>query len=769
MSMILALLFLAATTACGSLIIQGLLPNSGPGIRPIQLGAGFFTGTTLIGLFATHSELSLHAIGYGLIALMSAVTAVVILKRHSRAATVCNIPASPANALSVKHAAAFLFIAALTATHWLLALANNLVRPIFPWDAFTTWMYRAKAWALSDSVAAMESTFNWLQMGGQSGFAIYANQYPAPLSAFSAASSAVVGGWNESAASLPWSIAALAIGSLTYGILRRCLTPLYSLTGAYLLLSMPLFETHAALAGYADLWILGTSGLGLVMLLLWREQSDTALLPLAFVLLCAGTQIKVEGWLWLFLGGLFVSISALGQRYGYRWLALGFFVMAGLMVGTNTYHIDLGVLGEWGITGQQLHTGALGSFKLRPFNVSSTYIRIVLNDTSFHLLAILTALGLANAIINRHAKVAHWLLILILITGIQLFIFAFSQHSLFAEQGTAVGRLLLQMSPVFILLGWIGLTSTNQVARSKSQKANLPMDAQAPSKILTNKNTAVSPRILVIVIISSALIITTGLIATQSALTPNTDTEVAVASQDSASQPTMPQITDKEPTSNTHRLATMGHLSAFFYPWKHHVPLEQASINRIRSTVSSPISEIGFLSLASALLICFSLALRFVLPANRQQLLTIAIFGFLSMWILSDMFWLKRSVENTLEALAYAERRPDFPDPNGHHLVPMAESIAALLQDDDKPIYVAPLDGRALFNASKLPYLLLPKRAVFLNPADTTLPNHWQGYVVVIGVDHQGLDYIANQMISNFGMQTIGIGPTYRVLDTARQ
>ena len=39
-----------------------------------------------------------------------------------------------------------------------LILLNNVYREIFAWDAFTTWMYRAKIWVLSNGVETFSST-----------------------------------------------------------------------------------------------------------------------------------------------------------------------------------------------------------------------------------------------------------------------------------------------------------------------------------------------------------------------------------------------------------------------------------------------------------------------------------------------------------------------------------------------------------------------------------------------------------------------------------
>ena len=55
----------------------------------------------------------------------------------------------------------------LVAVHFIFSVANNLNHAIFPWDAFTTWMYRAKAWVTQDAITPLIYSGEWLANGGE--------------------------------------------------------------------------------------------------------------------------------------------------------------------------------------------------------------------------------------------------------------------------------------------------------------------------------------------------------------------------------------------------------------------------------------------------------------------------------------------------------------------------------------------------------------------------------------------------------------------------
>ena len=352
----------------------------------------------------------------------------------------------------------------LLTAHFAITLSNNVLRPIFPWDAFTTWMYRAKAWALQNSITPMASVNDWIAADGQSGYTLYASHYPAALSIYAAFMTALVGDWQTTAASLPWSLCLLSLCMSAHGLLVLAgVSNRLALIGAYLLGSMPLLNIHAALAGYGDLWMALYSGGGLAALLVWRISGQTVALWLALLILIAGTQIKTEGWLWLGLGLSFMILERIAIRIGYLKLLASLTLLAGALWGLGITSLTLGPLGEWGFDETYLHAGALGSYTLRPYNPAGSYWSIFFEQGNFLLLASFYLLALALiSIKSQHCAASIWVMGS-LIVGSQLIIFGLSAYSLYAETGTAVARIALHFTPVAavsIILGWRELVET---------------------------------------------------------------------------------------------------------------------------------------------------------------------------------------------------------------------------------------------------------------------------------------------------------------------
>ena len=361
-----------------------------------------------------------------------------------------------------------LVLVILVLLHLAITLGNNVARPIFPWDAFTTWMYRAKAWVLQDSVSTMAFSPEWIAAGGTPGYGIYASQYPAALSVYTAFMSALTGTWTPAAASTPWTLCLLAMCMTTHGALRAAgTTPRLAVVGAYMLCSLPLMNIHAALAGYGDLWMALFSGGGLALLLAHRLTREKQTLWLALLLMLAGTQIKTEGWIWLGLGLLFLALESTAQRIGYFKLIIFCSAFPALLWAFGLTHLSLGPLGKWGLDSAHLHVGPMGTFALRPYNPVANYFDIVFQQPNFLLLGGAYAIILvALPLVARRDAAPFWTMGC-LIGLSQAVIFGLSSFSVYAETGTAITRLLLQFTPVLVIsviIGWQRLNRHERLA-----------------------------------------------------------------------------------------------------------------------------------------------------------------------------------------------------------------------------------------------------------------------------------------------------------------
>ena len=339
----------------------------------------------------------------------------------------------------------------LVAVHFIFSAANNFNQAIFPWDAFTTWMYRAKAWVLEDAITPLIYSGEWLAKGGSESFAVYANKYPTSLSILAAFPTSLADGWNARAASLPWSFALLALAFTSFGAARLAgHSRVISLLGVYFLSSLALLTAHASLAGYGDIWMALSSGTGLALLLVWRVAGSQTALWLGLSLLAVGTQFKTEGWLWLGLGFAFIVLDKTLVAVRWQWLLLCVIATALLFISLDLTTVSLGPLGQWGITDTRVYVGLIGDYALRPYNPATDYWRSFTHSPNFHLLAVSVTGALAVITINHRQKARPFWILLGLIAISQIIIFGLSDHSLFAESGTAINRLVLHFLPVFV-------------------------------------------------------------------------------------------------------------------------------------------------------------------------------------------------------------------------------------------------------------------------------------------------------------------------------
>lgn len=505
-----------ATAALGTSLLRLLQFRDLP--RSLTLGAGYGIGAVIAGkglAWASLMGLSLNISSW-------AVTTAGLLMGgwlfYSRSSTlVCTTDGSAWQRESLQSASSrpiykdplIICLLLLMAVHFAITLSNNLTRPIFPWDAFTTWMYRAKAWALEDFITPMASVREWIALGGTAGYALPAYQYPTALSVYAAFTSSLAGGWQPAAASAPWTFCFIALCMVAHGTLTLAgTTQRQAFAGAYLLCSLPLLNIHAGLAGYGDLWMALLSGGGLALLLVWRAKRMAGSLWLALLLLLAGTQIKTEGWLWLMLGVSFLLLDGFARKFNYRWLLAGIALLAGAIWMTSITHVSLGPLGQWGLTDTHLYAGALGRFTLRPYNPASNYFDILFQQANFTLLASTYTIALVvMAFLHRESAAPYWLMGSLIAVS-QAIIFGFSSYSEYAETGTAIARLLIHFTPVAVLtivLAWQSIYAALYTGEARRQ-ATASLQECLVQRRRTISSTVVA---LSIAIISPAVVLLT--------------------------------------------------------------------------------------------------------------------------------------------------------------------------------------------------------------------------------------------------------------------
>ena len=150
--------------------------------------------------------------------------------------------------------ALWLFLLAWLAIRFALLLNENVWRPLFPWDAWMQWSTKARVWFELRTMVPFVFDFEWLRAGGANGYFDAAPHYPATVPLLQVWSATLLGEWNDALVNLPWWLTGLAFAFSIYGYLaREGFEPILALVGTWLVVSLPIFEVHIALAGYADL------------------------------------------------------------------------------------------------------------------------------------------------------------------------------------------------------------------------------------------------------------------------------------------------------------------------------------------------------------------------------------------------------------------------------------------------------------------------------------------------------------------------------------
>jgi len=212
--------------------------------------------------------------------------------------------------------------------HLSLAAIEILYRPVFPWDAWLNWMYRAKAWFFEGAIFGFSSPIEWATDTGALAYNVGGHNYPTfvPTIAFWAACS--LGFWSDTLVNTPVLFCGIALAMGIYGQCREFGgSYLHSVAAAYLLLSVPLVGTHLALAGYADIWIAGFTGLGFAALTRGLIDDNRFQSALGLLMAALAITVKAEGLVWRseqgfvrevfdYTSGMISTARSFKQKYG---------------------------------------------------------------------------------------------------------------------------------------------------------------------------------------------------------------------------------------------------------------------------------------------------------------------------------------------------------------------------------------------------------------------------------------------------------------------
>lgn len=336
----------------------------------------------------------------------------------------------------------------LVAVHLFFAVYDAIHRPLLPWDAWTTWTYRAKVWFLNQDLSPFIGSASWLKTADPGIYTLHAHTYPLTLSLIQLWPSLTLTHWNDAVATFPGMIAGIALVLALYGQARSLKWPnLLALAGVYLLISIPLLDAHLSLPGYADLWLGGFAGLGFVALLQWSQSRDRVQLLTGLLFLLLGIFIKREGSLWFLMGLLFILMQSVSWKY----LAV-LAVTAILAVFSGYSLLELPGLGPLGYADGAFYLPGSGAITIQPQGASLAIITNLFVNDSWHLLFFCLS-AMLLLLFNTDKKTRRPLVsFLMLLSMVIAAVFFLSAKGAWLKDSTAFGRLLLHVLPALIFM-----------------------------------------------------------------------------------------------------------------------------------------------------------------------------------------------------------------------------------------------------------------------------------------------------------------------------
>ncbi len=373
---------------------------------------------------------------------------------------------------------AWWLVLALVVVRLLVLGSEALLRPTFPWDAWSAWAVKPKTWFLLDHFVPYVDPATWLADPSAPARTSAVWDYPPLLAWLQVWFASACGEWNEPRINLAWTgvLAALALASYgqwrVLGVGRGLAMAL-----AYALISLPLVGAHAALAGYADLWLAAAFGMAVLAWLRWLRHGEAGQLALAAVFAMSLPMIKLEGAVWLLLLSVVAVLALLPVRWRWRVVALAF-GLAVLGVALGGFLFPMLGLGWVRVNWGQVMVPALGTLDLHWRPVGTAMLSGLLTLPNWHLLWYLVPL----------VVVARWRVFPLdrasaclgsMLGACALFLFVlffFTDASAWAQNYTSANRLILHIVPAVLSLVALLLANLSAAVPDTGRAPTAPND-----------------------------------------------------------------------------------------------------------------------------------------------------------------------------------------------------------------------------------------------------------------------------------------------------
>ncbi|MCR9185093.1 MAG: hypothetical protein NXH81_06840 [Halieaceae bacterium] len=343
-----------------------------------------------------------------------------------------------------------------TVGHFVGVTHELLLRPTFPWDAWSSWQPEAIQYFDHRSLYAPVDT----------------NRNYGELTTLTLLWMMLASGeTHQPLLHLPWLCIYGALGLVVHGHLQERCGALGAAVGGYLVLSLPYLNIHTALAGYADIWIavIFTAGiLSLHRYLQTRRIGELALF-LLMIIVCAQSKRAGAGFAIALLGVAAITWMLHAKRIVALLIgslgALGLAVLVLVITGNLDLEIPLSPSRTLTFSASELRVTDLFFFHLSAEWHPESFVQAIFQYSSWHLTTwywCATAL-LMVALRRWQAMASPESLGILLGLGVTLLFFYLEPRS--ALDQTRLSRVLLYLLPLAIVMfisqaSWVASRAT---------------------------------------------------------------------------------------------------------------------------------------------------------------------------------------------------------------------------------------------------------------------------------------------------------------------
>lgn len=339
-----------------------------------------------------------------------------------------------------------IFIIGLISLHVYLITINLLLKPLFAWDAWATWSVKARTWFELKQIVDFVDRTTWLSHASNSSHVLDAWHYPDTVPLIQTWMALIINRWDDSLVNLPWLFCFLALALGFYGQLRLLGIPqIIKLIGVYLIISLPLINTHVAVAGYADLWLSTAYTFATLALIQGLINHSSAQLGLAVLAMLCVALFKTEGIV------LLLTLVPI-------WLVMQLpsIILKKLTVISIISLIALIVI-IVAFSPIQVNIPYLGKFLFAYHSVWDAVIINYFELPSWHLLGYVIVVGLLYSCLTPTLSTQQRKLILtptVVLLGYLFVLFFLTQNYSWAQQYSSINRITLHLLPsiLFCLL-----------------------------------------------------------------------------------------------------------------------------------------------------------------------------------------------------------------------------------------------------------------------------------------------------------------------------